>query len=144
MHEESGGAFDGSPTQLAMAANLDYGFGLRCTDEFDLVAIFVTPEQIDQDTLDRMTALLPTVLIRVDDNEPFELPSEGLVAPQGASYLGDAPADLAVQIAGAKTSVSVAISLLGEIYHETRFGSSGSTRAANLVIENCGLDPADS
>lgn len=143
LHQETGGAFDDNPMQLAATAigGGAYGLGLRCTSPDDLVVLFITPERIEGGLAEIMTSMSPDLLIRVDDNDPVEV-KPSIEGQDGDDLSAIAEIDVALvdEINAATRRVSVAIRLAGDLYHETEFNVRGSTAATATLMEKCGLN----
>ncbi|WP_156800933.1 hypothetical protein [Oceaniovalibus guishaninsula] len=140
MHQEHGGAFDGNAVQMAIAASASYGLALRCRNSDDLEIIYLTPEATEAGTIEVMNAASPTLLLRVDENEMFELAATLELANDGTvTAISDAPITVPSQVNSATTRVAAALKILGQVFHETEFKVNGSTAATNVLSEKCGL-----
>lgn len=138
-HTEQGGAFDDNPTHLAVGASGSYGFGLRCRQGGPLEAIYITPESVDDQTAEIMSAFPTSLLIRIDDDEPQEFTGSVEVPEGELGVVAEVPASLADDIEGASRRVAVAIKTVTGTFHEREFDVRGSTAAATALKEGCAL-----
>lgn len=138
-HTESGGAFDGAPMNVAGITATGYMFGLRCEDAASLEVVYITPETVTHDEATRATRLAPRVMVRVDDGPVIEVDAVADAVNGRLGFAGSPDPSLADQIAGAGQRISVAVSFLGQIIHESAFSARGSTAAVGALSENCGI-----
>lgn len=139
VHQEHGSAFNDQKEQLALTAFGQYAVGLRCSSANDLTVVFITPEVVDGKALDQINALTPKVLIRIDQNEAHAYEASGDNPSGSLSFYAAVPEGLAKEVMAAQSGVSVAVQMLGSLYHETRFSARGSTRAVSEIVARCGL-----
>lgn len=133
-HQES--AFGGDSTHLALTADASYVFGLRC-DGDGLVAIFATPEDLSGELGKKVSTIPVALLIRVDSNEVLSF--DGAVDSIDGKMRVSAPVqrDLVLQIKEARTRVAVAMTIVGNRFHEVTFNVRGSTTAASRMLVAC-------
>lgn len=138
--EES--AFGDSGVHLAVTGNSSYAFGLRCTPD-ELVALLITPEDITDSNAASLQLAKPEMLLRVDDHPPLTLPATVDSANGKLRVTAEVGVAVAGEIAKAKRRVSAAAAILGQRYHEQRFGVSGSSRTVSSLLRGCGLPPVE-
>lgn len=142
VHQEHGSAFDSQRTQLALTTRGQYAVGLRCTSATDLTVVYITSEAVDSSTLANINMAAPEVLVRIDQNDPFTLPATAELIDGNLSLLADAPVEIANQLITASATASVAVRMLGQIYHETAFNVRGSTASVTTLFDRCSLSEA--
>jgi hypothetical protein len=139
VYQEHGSVFEDGKTHIALTAAGSYAVGLRCSGPDDITLIFITPEEADPDNVDLLNQVSPKILVRVDQNDPIEIAAQLDVVESGLTMYGAAPPALGDQLVAAGSGVSVAVRLLGELFHETRFGVQGSTATVSKIMDLCGL-----
>jgi len=133
----------GTDTHLLLAERAPYFFGLRCQDQ-EVRFVFSTPDRsFNAETMAFANATDPILLFKVDSSEVINLSGEIRDNNGEAIFTGPAEKVLLDSIENAKSKVSVALKLLGEIYHETQFGASGSTAKAKQFRLACPAFAAD-
>lgn len=137
--QERGSAFGDDTTYLALTAWGAYAFGLRCTGADDLTAIFMTPEAVEDEAFELISITSPDLLVRVDRNEVAEIAATPNNLQGKLSFFGAGETSLAHQIIAARSGVSVAVRMLGTVYHETKFDVHRSTKVVTTLTEACGL-----
>lgn len=139
LYEKKESAFGSNTLSMMFTANAQYGFGIRCSSD-ELEAVFATPDRsFDEDTLILANATIPKLLLRIDDHEPRELIAEIYDQDGEAVIVADVGQEVVADIGSARSKISVAIRLLGEIYHEQTFSALGSTAAASKLNVSCDL-----
>lgn len=139
LHQEQGGAFDDKKMQIAVTAMGNYGFGFRCTGGDDLTAIFLTPEEATDSALETLNLLKPQLLLRVDDLKPHEISASAESTDKGLGVMAEVAGDVAREVRDGAKRVSIAVRVMGEIYHETEFSLRGSTSSISKLMEACGV-----
>lgn len=145
IHNEDGSAFDDTETHIALVAVGAYGFGFRCTNVSDLTAVMIAPEKMDKETEGSVNALIPQLLVRVDDGQVISIYAEIKADDESISILSVANPDqggnakLASQVRDGKSRVSVAVKMVDEIFHETKFSLVNSTAAIGKLMTGCGI-----
>lgn len=139
VYQEHGSAFEARKTHIALTAVGNYAVGLRCSEADNLTLIFITPEEADQDNVEVLNQVSPEILVRVDENEPFVIAAQLDVVDGTLTALGPAPSALGDQLVVAVSGVSVAARIMGELFHETRFGVQSSTATVSKLLGLCGL-----
>lgn len=135
--EES--AFGDGGMHVAMTGNGHYVFGIRC-ETGEMTALLVTPEDMSASDAATMQMTFPRLMFRVDKNAPLEFGST-MESYNGKLRLSaEIDRSVADQIAQAKQRVSVAVSALGQLFHEQRFNVAGSTRAVQQLLKGCGVE----
>lgn len=133
--EES--AFGTGGVQLAMTGNQNYGFGVRCSGG-NIEAVFLTPDDsFDATTVEMANVTVPKLMIRFDQEQVMELDSSIVLNEGKAGVIAAVETDFIEAVGEAKSRVSVALKLLGEIYHENNFNVRGSTKAAGQLMDAC-------
>lgn len=127
----------GTDTHLLLAERSPYFFGLRCEGD-EVRFVFSTPDRsFNAETMAMANAIDPIVLFKVDSGEVLNLSGEIRDNNGEAIITGPAEDVLLDSIENAKSKVSVALKLLGDVYHETQFGASGSTAKAKQFRRSC-------
>lgn len=139
LHQETGSAFEDTKLQIALVAEGRNAFGLRCSNGTDFEAVFMAPDSMDAEQASLLNALGPELLIRVDDAAPFTLSVQTEMADQNLKMVASSPVELFEQVRDGKSRVSVALRVVGELYHETAFRLNGSTKAVGAVIATCSI-----
>ncbi|WP_422018887.1 hypothetical protein [Roseibium sp.] len=137
LHQKQESAFGSDGLELIITASAGMGFGIRCSSE-SIEAVFITKDtSFDDETFLIANATSPKLLLRIDNEAPLEL--EGMLwdSEGKAAMTAEVEAEFIDGIANAKRRVSVAVKLLGEVYHETSFSAVGSTKAANKLKAGC-------
>ncbi len=140
IYQEHGSVFEATGTHLALVVSGIYGAGLRCTNSNDLTFIFITPERVDNnndDTLQFLNSVSPELLIRVDDNDIITLSAQADETELGLSLFAASPVSLAEQVIAARSRISVAARVLGQLFHEQSFSVGGSTASVSRIKELC-------
>lgn len=132
--EES--TFD-TDTHLLLAERAPYFFGLRCQGN-EVRFVFSTPDRsFNAETMAMANAIDPIVLFKVDNGDVLNLSGEIRDNNGEAIITGHAENALLDSIENAQSKVAVALKLLGDVYHETQFGASGSTAKAKQFRAAC-------
>lgn len=136
-------AFSDVVLHLAVGAGdgAGYALGFRCSEEEDLTVLFMTPERIESSEATLMSAVGPTLMVRIDDNEIVELKSEVLSLDGKLTVMNDSADVLALseQAVGASKRIAVTIEMMGERFHTTNISTRGSTSSIRKVLEGCAL-----
>ena len=138
-HKEDS-AFETSNNFAILTVSDDYGFAIRCTTD-ELQARFFTPDQSfkEKDTLVIANSMLPKLLIRIDNKQPLTLAGTLHKGNNGLVMQADIDRSFVDDVSQARRRIAVAMDLLGDIYHETDFSASGSTRVVNKLKKTCPL-----
>jgi hypothetical protein len=137
-YQNHGGAFDNEPLHLILTASSDGdGFAIRCKNKHTLEAVFLVTESINDSTIETMNGYAPLLLVKIDDNDVFRFSGRLYDADSQLGVVSSVPEKLIAQLIDAKTKVSVAISVLSEIFYEKEFGVAGSTEKGRTLIDKC-------
>ena len=140
-YDQRGGAFDEAATHLAMTMReTGYSLAVRCQSADDLTLVFLTEETMTDEDSDNLNLFSPLLLVRVDDEAPFELDGVTQVGETGMGIFAPAPIGVLSQINGAKRRVAVAIRVLDDTFHEIEFNARGSTSATAKLKKGCGIE----
>lgn len=129
-------AFGGKAVHLLFNVQIYYGVSVRCDSQLKI--LFLTPEDIDsEETINNINRQWPKLLLRVDDNPPFELTARAF-ASEGKLFMM-APLDnkFIDELESAQNRVAVAIRMLGTVYHEREFDVLYSTSTAAKLKQAC-------
>lgn len=134
----NGGDFDDDPLRLAVTMSGNYAIGVRCRNN-DAEIVYATPDKSmdDPDLLKITNATEPLLKYRIDGKEVYELNAEIDSQETGMAAIAKITLDDMTRLRDARKSLSVVIRIMGKNFHETRFGSSGSTKAMNELIDGC-------
>lgn len=139
--QEQGSAFDEKKIRVAIAVRPGYAFAFRCTGKDDLDVAFITPEAVEQDAVETLNAVQPEILVRVDDNEIITIPAVIDTGNTEMVLRGVPPTHLATQVIEASSGVSVAVRVIGQLYHEQEFDVLGSTKSVQDLLKACSIAP---
>lgn len=135
--EES--AFGDGGMHVALTGNGHYVFGIRC-ETGEMTALLATPEDMTSSEASAMQVTSPLLMLRVDKNEALEF-GAALESYNGKLRLSaEIDRNAAEQIGRAKQRVAVALSAMGQLFHEQRFNVAGSTRAVQQMLKGCGVE----
>ena len=140
MYDEQGGAFSDTKTHIAFTGNSSgYGFGLRCTSIDDLRVVFMTPEEVENSSLKNLNDIGTEILVRVDQNEPYEFIATAQALPTGLGFFASTNGDFVEEFAEGQSDLAVAVRALGQIFHEVRFNTRESQKAIHDMRSGCGF-----
>jgi hypothetical protein len=139
--------FGDKDTGIALVQSSLRGFGIRCIKGERPAIVFLTRETW-ADGLELVPAKL---LLRIDENEPFDLPAElesydGGNAFRQATLVrvvaeGGPVSEILQQIESARGRLSVAVELAEQRFEPTRFSAKGSSKALAKIRPLCNFEP---
>ncbi len=142
IYQSAESAFGNGGTQIMLApAGYETALGLRCLKEKSLEIVYMTNDSsFDSDTTKIANMTTPKLMLRIDQNDPKELDSKIFLTDDGnAMFVAEADNELLNEIGDAKTRIAVAVSLLGETYHENKVGVRGTRKNVDKLISGCKL-----
>jgi hypothetical protein len=136
-------AFGGIGSHLAFTWIGNYFFGFRC-DKSGPLAIFGTPEKVNDSDLAFSTDMEKKLLVRVDKNSVHELEALLDTTDTELKSVAGVLRPLLEEIMKGKKRVSVALRIDEQVIHEKSFNTAGSTKAVSQFLENCpSVEPAN-
>jgi hypothetical protein len=129
-------AFAGSDRHVAAVEKPGFGLGFSCKDG-TTHAIYITPEEVNDDKVAGASALAPKLKMRIDENPIVDLEVEIQSFDGKLRGVAGVDVDLLIQVRDAKRRVAVALQFRDELYHEQSFDVVGSTEAFKRLISNC-------
>ncbi len=140
-YQKDNSAFGDDPTSIAFTLKTRYGLSLNCTKSWYFTLVFVTPDKsLDEFGEELVDVVQPKLLIKIDDGPIRREPAETHLTPMGASFLIKAEEGLVKSAMMARSEITVALELLGEIYHETSFSVKGSSKQISRIQRDCSSD----
>ena len=121
---------------IAVVQGGGYTFGLQCLDGGLRVA-YGTPEPMGDFEWALLGKLNPTLAVKVDDKDPFFVFSWFERVDDKERVSGIAQEDLVQALISARSSVTVAINLMGDVHNLKSFEVRGSTKAVQALRKEC-------
>ncbi|MFT0892932.1 hypothetical protein [Pseudochelatococcus sp. G4_1912] len=102
-------------------ANFTHFFGVRCNGQ-GIEIVFVTPDKSFEtaDSLETVNSTDPKIRIRIDKGNVHSLDAKISNTDKGARAIAETDLEFLNQIKGAKSSISVVLTILDQNFHETR------------------------
>lgn len=139
--------FKGGAEHIAVAAELPGVLaGFRCTSQEDLAIMFIPIEKGDTAAMAMLAGVKVRLLVIVDDQPRQSLPAALGITPDGERFRVEATgadvAKIVLDVAAAKKRLAMAGEINGKIAWSHPFGTAGSRRALQPLIDSCKLKPA--